>query len=101
MPLLPLHTESRAMPTTPLPQLMPSPKSFGDTLTVMSSSGESSTLTALCMCTDYSSSPLMMPLGNGHRLVISGVSFLSDSGGLRCLRCKKMRPSRLTSASTA
>ena len=92
---------SHGFPITLTVLSMQSRKSFGDTLTVISSSGESFILTALCTCTDYSSSPLAIPLLNGSKVVISGVSFSKDSGGLRCLRCKLMRPSRFTSLSTA
>ena len=100
MPSLPSHTVSHDTPATPMPHSTPSPKSFAATLIVTSSSGESCTLAELCMCTDYSSSPLAIPLLNGFRVVISGVNFLSDSGALRCLRCKRTRPSRFTSVST-
>jgi len=94
------HTGMPGFPTMRTAPSMKSPKSFGDTLTVVSSSGESCTLTDLCMCTDYSSSPLAIPLLNGFRVVVSGVSYLTDSGALRCLRCKRMRPYRFTSVST-
>jgi len=94
------HSGSHGFPTTRTALSMRSPKSFASTLTVVSSSGESYTLTDLCMCTDYSSSPPAIPLLNDFRLVISGVSFLSDSGALKCCRCKRMRPYRFTSVST-
>jgi len=90
-----------AMPTTPTALFSKWPKSFADTLTVISSSGESFILAALCMCTDYSSFLIELPLFDGQLLRLSGVSFMSDSGALRCQRCKRMRPSRFTSASTA
>jgi len=101
MPSLPSHTESHDLHTMRKARFIRWAKSYADTLTVISSSGVSSTLAELCMCTDYSSSPLAIPLLNGYRVVISGVSFLTDSGALRCLRCKRTRPYRFTSLSTA
>jgi len=100
MASLPSHSASHGFPTTRTAPSTKSGKSFAATLTVVSSSGESYTLIDLCMCTDYSSSPPAIPLLSDYRLQISGVSFLSDSGALKCCRCKRMRPSRLTSVST-
>ena len=101
MPSSQSHIESHAFHTTPIALSSKSVKSFADTLIVISSSGESYTLAELCMCTDYSSSPLVIPLLKGFRVAISGRTFLNDSGALRCLLCKRMRPSRFTSVSTA
>lgn len=100
MRLSPSHTASRDMPTMHNPPLARSQRSFADTLIVVSSSGESSTLAELCMCTDYSSSPTAIPLLDGTIVVISGVSYSSASGALLCLRCRLRRPYRFMSLST-
>ena len=98
---LQLHTGTLGIPIMLKALSGRSANSFADTLTVTSSSGESCMLAELCMCTDYSSSPTAIPLLNGQMLVLSGVNFSSDSGALRCHRCKRKRPYRFTSLSTA
>ena len=95
------HTAIHGSPTTRKPPSTPSQRLSGATRIVVSFSGGSSILAELCMCTDYSSSPVTIPLFTGQLVVLSGVNFLSDSGALRCLRCKLKRPYRLTSLNTA
>jgi hypothetical protein len=101
MHLLPLHIESLDTLITPNQVCEKLEKSFADTLTVTSSSGESFTLAVLCMCTDWSKCPTEIPLLEGQTLQISGVSYTTASGALRCQQCSRMRLYRLTSLNTA
>jgi len=89
------------MPTMPKAPSTRSQRSFEDTLIVTSSSGESCTLAELCMCTDYSSCPIAIPLCSESTVRISGRSFSNGSEGLRCLLCKRKRPYRFTSLNIA
>jgi len=97
---LPLRS---AIPVNLIMQFRPLPKSENSsdqTPRVTTSSGQSYTLTELCMCTDYSK-PLTGQIGLnlGESLTPSGVTALNDSGEARCVECKKMRPYVITSLS--
>jgi len=65
---------------------------------VTTSSGQSYTITELCMCMDYSR-PLTGQIGLNPDVLqtSSGVTALNDLGEARCVECKKMRPYLITS----
>jgi len=95
------RSENLDFPRTQIQHFLELPRSYGQELRVVSSSGQSYTEAELCMCTDFSR-PLenQLELDFGSLQDSYGLSSLDDMGDLRCTECGQIRPYHITSLST-